>query len=254
MCWSSASKQNISKEWFWPSYCGLEERWVGSRGQLQYWGFNTLNTHCLAIAICSSASTEHAVGVWKGSLSKLIQKNVFLLNPCSKGEYVTHSYYIHRRNWSVLLKRRTDSLTFYCISFQPLKVGNAHKFNIDPTGKPWGCGCTYQPDLWWCSLKRSEVCMGSCWKHRWLPESRSCTVCGLVGYGQPRGAGWGPGGVVRCQRCRHTASTFPAQAGTSYRWRCRRCLHGHPGPEGRSIPARVRSRSQWILHYVVQKE
>lgn len=128
-------KRFLSQHWLlhWPSYCcccGLEEWWVGSSGQLEYWGFNTLNTHCLAIAICSSVSTEHAVGVWKRSLSKLIQKNVFLLNPCSKGKYVTHSY-MHTRNWSLLLKRRTYSLTFFCIFFQPLKVGNAYKFNID---------------------------------------------------------------------------------------------------------------------------
>lgn len=96
---------------------GLEA--VGS-----YWRFNILNTHYLSIAICSSVSTEHTVGVWKRSLSKLIEKSVFLLNPCSKGKYVTYSY-MHTRNWSLLFKSRTYSLTFLCIFITAFENGKS---------------------------------------------------------------------------------------------------------------------------------
>lgn len=94
-------------------------------------GSTFFNTHCLSIAICSGVCTEHTVGVWKRSLSKLIENNVSLLNPCSKGKYVTYSY-MHTRNWSLLLKCRTYSLTFLGLFlFQPFKAGSTYKFNID---------------------------------------------------------------------------------------------------------------------------
>lgn len=192
--------------------------------------------------------------MWKRSFSKLIQKNVFLFNSCSKRKYVTYSY-MHARDWSLLLECGMYFLTFFCIFFFSIWILAAPPNSILIFNKlMWGCSCTYQPDLWWCSLWSTEVYTDSCWKHHWLLGSQSCTACELGGYAQPRGVGSGRGGGARSQHCRHTVNTFPAQAGTSYRWHCRRCLPGHPSPVDRSIPVQVRFRSQLRWHCVVQKE
>ena len=190
----------------------------------------------------------------KRSLSKLIQKNVFLLNPCSKRKYVTHSY-MDTRNWSLLLKRITYSLTFFFYLFRALrKLAMPTDSRLIFDKKPRGRSLTYRPDLWWYSLRRNEVCKGSCWRLHWPPGSRSCTACALAGCGQPRGAGSGPGGAARYPRCRRTASTFPAQADTSCRWHCRRCRRGRPSRVARSTPARARFRSRWRWRCVVRRE
>lgn len=170
----------------------------------------------------------------RGPFPKLIQKTVFLLNPCSKRKYATHSH-MDASYWSPLLERKVFYL-FLFMSFWNLAAFSSFILII------WSRSSTYRPDLWWCSLWRTEANTGSCWKHCWPPGSQSCTACELAGCALSRGAGSAQGGVARCQHCRHSVSTFPAQADTSCRWRCRGHHHAHPGLLAHSIPGPMRFR------------
>lgn len=215
-----------------------------------------LNAQCLAIAICSGVGTEHTVGVWKRFLSKLIQKNVFLMYPLyprSKKKYVTYSY-MHTKDWSLLLEHKCI-LWHLFVSFSTFWKLTAPDSTILIFDRfTWTWSGTYQPDLLWCSLYRTEVCMGSCWIHHWPLESQSCTVYELVGSALSRGAGSSRGDEVRYQHCHRTVSTFPVQAGTSYRSHCKRYLHGHPSPVDHSIQGWARFRSHLRWRCVAQKE
>lgn len=183
----------------------------------------------------------------RGPFPKPIQKTVFLLNPCSKRKYGTHSH-MHASDWSPLPERKVFSLTAFWIVLKCRCNSWSFTFIV------WGRNCTYQLDLWWCSPWRTEACRGSCWKRRWPPGSQSCTACEPAGCARSRGAGSARGGVARCPRCHRSVSTFPARADTSCRWHCRGRRHAHPGLLAHSTPGPATFRWQSRWRFLAKKE